>query len=191
MPYLAVQKLLDPAMLKGMLHYWTADFLSDLPDTTVDTLLELATQPVSPLTQVILIPGGGAISRVAEDATAFGNRQTRWNIHSLSVWADPLDTDRNIAYIRHVTTAMKPWTTGRAYLNFLGDEGQQRIATAFGPDNYPRLQTLKARYDPTNLLCNNQNIQPAVALPGGALRSADVISASSGLTSRPNGSTAL
>ncbi len=77
------------------------------------------------------------------------------------MWADPADTDRNIAHTRQLSQAMKPWTTGRAYLNFLGDEGQDRIAAAFGPDKYPRLQHLKAKYDPTNLFRNNQNIQPA------------------------------
>ena len=161
MPYLAVQQLLDAANPKGMLNYWTADFLSDLPDDAIDTLAELATHPVSPLSQVIVIPGGGAISRIAEDATAFGNRQAPWNIHYLSMWADRAHTDRNIAYTRQLSIAMKPWTTGGAYLNFLGDEGQQRIATAFGADKYQRLQTIKTKYDPTNLFRHNQNIQPS------------------------------
>lgn len=70
-------------------------------------------------------------------------------------------TEHNITYTRQISAAMKPWTTGGAYLNFLGDEGQQRIATAFGPDKYPRLQNLKAKYDPTNLFRHNQNIQPS------------------------------
>jgi FAD/FMN-containing dehydrogenase len=161
MPYLAVQQILDPANPKGMLNYWTADFLSDLSDNAVDTLAELATQPVSPLTQIIIIPGGGALSRVADDATAFGNRQAPWNIHYLSMWPDPAHTDRNIAYTRQLSIAMKPWSTGGAYLNFLGDEGRERIAAAFGPDKYQRLQSIKTKYDPTNLFRHNQNIQPS------------------------------
>jgi FAD/FMN-containing dehydrogenase len=161
MPYLAVQQLLDPACPKGMLNYWTADFLSELPDVAVDTLADAATQPVSALTQIIVIPGGGAISRVGEDATAFGHRHAPWNVHYLSMWADPAETEHNIAYTRQISAAMKPWTTGGAYLNYLGDEGQQRIATAFGPDKYSRLQNLKAKYDPTNLFRHNQNIQPS------------------------------
>jgi FAD/FMN-containing dehydrogenase len=161
MPYVAVQQLIDPSNPKGMLNYWTADFLSELPDQAVEKLVELATQPISPLSEVILLPGGGALSRVAEDATAFGNRQAPWNIHYLSMWADAADTNRNIAHTRRLSQAMKPWATGLAYLNFLGDEGQERIAAAFGPDKYRRLQYLKARYDPTNMFRHNQNIPPA------------------------------
>jgi FAD/FMN-containing dehydrogenase len=161
MPYVAVQQLIDPSNPKGMLNYWTADFLSELPDQAVEKLVELATQPISPLSEVILLPGGGALSRVAEDATAFGNRHAPWNIHYLSMWADSADTDRNIAHTRRLSQAMKPWTTGPAYLNFLGDEGPERIAAAFGPQKYRRLRDLKARYDPTNLFRNNQNIPPA------------------------------
>ena len=56
---------------------------------------------------------------------------------------------------------MKPWTTGRVYLNFLGDEGQGRIEAGFGPEKYARLRTLKAKWDPTNLFRQNQNIPPA------------------------------
>ena len=123
MPYVAVQQLLDPPNQKGMQNYWTADFLADLPDDAIDVLVERTSRPVSPLTQIILIPGGGAVARVDEDATAFGQRAAPWNIHFLSMWAEPADTEQNIAYTRELATAMKPFTTGRAYLNFIGDEG--------------------------------------------------------------------
>jgi FAD/FMN-containing dehydrogenase len=162
MSYVAVQQLLDAGNPKGMLNYWSADFFSELPDRAIHTLVDLASRPVSPLSEVVVFPGGGAIARVADDVTAFGNRQTPWNVHYLSMWADPIDTEGNIAHTRNLSRAMKPWTTGRAYLNFLGDEGQERIAAAFGPDKYSRLQRLKARYDPTNLFRHNQNIEPCV-----------------------------
>ncbi len=161
MPYLAVQQLLDGAAPKGMQNYWTADFLGELPDKAVDTLVEHATAPVSPLTQVILVPGGGASSRVDEEATAFGQRTAPWNLHFLSMWADPADTERNIAYTRAIASAMKPWTTGRAYLNFIGDEGADRVEAAFGPEKYRRLRELKEKWDPRNLFSHNQNIPPA------------------------------
>ncbi len=84
MPYVAVQQLLDPANPKGMLNYWTGDFYDELPDAAVDTLVDKATQPVSPLTQIIVIAGGGAIARVDDDAMAFGQRKDALE-HSLSI----------------------------------------------------------------------------------------------------------
>jgi FAD/FMN-containing dehydrogenase len=161
MPYVAVQQLIDAASPKGMQNYWSADFLAELPDEAVDTLVEHATKPVSPLTQILLIPGGGAIARVDEDATAFGQRTAPWNVHFLSLWPDPADNEVNIAYTRAIATAMKPWTTGRAYLNFIGDEGQDRVEASFGEKKWSRLRELKAKWDPTNLFRHNQNIPPA------------------------------
>ena len=161
MPYVAVQQLLDPPFPKGMQNYWTADFYDELPDEAIDTLVALATKPVSPLTQLILCPGGGAIARVDEDAMAFGERQAPFNMHYLSMWPDPADTETNIAYTREIAAAMKPWTTGRAYLNFIGDEGVGRVEAAFGADKYARLADLKRKWDPTNLFRHNQNIAPA------------------------------
>jgi FAD/FMN-containing dehydrogenase len=160
MPYVAVQQLLDPPNVKGMQNYWTADFLAELPDEAVDVLVEHATNPVSPLSQIILVPGGGAVARVDDDAMAFGQRSAPWNIHYLSMWPDPADTEQNIAFTRGVATAMKPWTTGRAYLNFIGDEGIGRVEAAFGTEKYERLQAIKDEWDPQNLFRHNQNIPP-------------------------------
>lgn len=165
MPYVAVQQLLDPAAPKGMQNYWTADFLAELPDDAVDTLVELATKPVSPLTQVILIPGGGAIARVPDDAMAFGNRTAPFNLHYLSMWADPADTSKNIDYTKRLARAMKPWTTGGVYLNFLGDEGTSRIEAGFGAEKFARLRQIKAKWDPHNVFHRNQNIPPAAEVP--------------------------
>jgi FAD/FMN-containing dehydrogenase len=162
MPYVAVQQLIDAANPKGMLNYWTADFLAELPDEAVDTLVGHATNPVSPHSQIIIFPGGGAIARVPEDATAFGQRDAPFHAHFLSMWVDAADTERNIAYTRAIAGAMKPWATGRAYLNFIGDE-PGRVEVAFGPERYARLQTLKAKWDPTNLFRHNQNIPPAAS----------------------------
>jgi FAD/FMN-containing dehydrogenase len=165
MPYVAVQQLLDPSTPKGLQHYWTADFLAELPDEAVETLVQLATAPVSPLTQVILIPGGGAIARVPEDATAFGNRTAPFNIHYLSMWADPADTSMNIDYTKRLAGSMKPWTTGGVYLNFLGDEGTSRVEAGFGPEKFARLRQIKAKWDPHNVFHRNQNIPPAAEVP--------------------------
>ncbi len=160
MPYVAVQQLIDAPNPKGMLNYWSADFLAELPDDAVDTFVEHATTPVSPLSQMLLFPAGGAVARVDDDATAFGQRNAPFHVHYISMWADPAETERNIAYTRAISTAMKPWTTGRAYLNFIGDEGAGRVEAAFGPERFAKLQDLKTKWDPTNLFRHNQNIPP-------------------------------
>jgi FAD/FMN-containing dehydrogenase len=161
MPYAALQQLLDPPNPKGMRNYWSGDFFAGLPDEAIETWVARATAPVSALTQLILVPGGGAIARVAEDATAFGNRGAPFNVHYLSMWPDPVDDERNIAYTRDLAAAMKPWTTGRLYLNFIGDEGPGRVAAAFGPEKFARLQAIKAVWDPDNVFHHNQNIPPS------------------------------
>jgi FAD/FMN-containing dehydrogenase len=161
MPYTAVQTLLDDANPKGRYNYWTADFLDELPDKAIDAMVEIATQPVSVFSQVLLLPGGGAISRVDENAMAFGQRNAPWNTHFLSAWEDPAEAEKNIAYTREIAGVMRPWTTGRAYLNFIGDEGEGRVEAAFGPEKFKRLRELKKKWDPANLFSRNQNIPPA------------------------------
>jgi len=161
MPYLAVQRLLEPGNQRGKRNYWTAEFLAELPDEAIDAFVSRATQPISPLSQMILIPGGGAISRVPEDADAFGERQAPFNIHLLSMWEGEQHDAANIAYTKDLAAAMKPWTTGAVYLNFIGDEGADRVRSGFGPEKFARLQALKKEWDPQNLFCHNQNIPPA------------------------------
>jgi FAD/FMN-containing dehydrogenase len=161
MPYVAVQQMIDGPNPKGLLNYWNADFYAELPDEAIDVFVGYATKPVSPFSQMLVLPGGGAIGRVPEDATAFGQRDAQWNLHYLSLWDDPAETDRNIAYTREFSGSMKPWATGRAYLNFLGDKGLQRVEAAYGPEKFARLQALKDKWDPTNLFRHNQNIPPS------------------------------
>ncbi len=161
MPYVAVQQMIDAPNPGGRLNYWNADFYSELPDKAIDTFVERATKPISPFSQVIVMPGGGAVSRVPDDATAFVERNAEWNLHYLSMWEDPAETDRNIAWTREFSGAMKPWATGRQYLNMLGDEGVDRVKAAYGPEKFAKLQALKGTWDPTNLFRHNQNIPPA------------------------------
>jgi FAD/FMN-containing dehydrogenase len=161
MPYTAVQDLITEANPHGRRNYWSADFLDELPDEAIDTFVEHATNPVSPFSQMLVIPGGGAIARVPEDATAFGARTAPFNTHFLSMWESEADDEKNIAYTRAIAAAMKPWTSGRAYLNFIGDEGLHRIEASFGAEKYARLQELKSKWDPNNLFSHNQNIKPA------------------------------
>ena len=161
MPYVAVQQLIDEANPKGLRNYWTADFFDSLPDEAVDTLVSRATRPLSPMAQVIVMAGGGAIARVPEDATACGQRSTEFSIHYLSMWGDAADDDANIAFTREMAGSMKPWATGGVYVNFISDEGPSRVRAAYGAEKYARLQRIKRVWDPGNLFRSNQNIPPA------------------------------
>ena len=117
--------------------------------------------PISPFGNVIVVPGGGAPSRVPEDATAFGMRTAPWNIHYILSWPDPADNEKNIAAIKALSQSMKPFATGRVYLNYIGNEGQARIDSSFGEAKMARLRQIKKVWDPTNFFRHNQNILPA------------------------------
>ena len=112
------------------------------------------------MTGVLVFPGGGAGARVPDGTNAISERHAPFNIHITSLWPDAADDDANIAWTRELSAALKPWTTGRVYVNFIGDEGQERVVASFGAEGYARLQELKARYDPGNLFAHNQNITP-------------------------------
>ena len=161
MPYTAVQRLLDEGNPPGLHNYWSADFLTGLPDRAVESLVTAAQPAPSPTTQVILMHGGGALARVGEEETAFGQRQAPFQVHYLGMWPpDHAEDARNIDHIRGLGATVKPWTTGNAYLNFLGDEGPGRVEAAFGPTKFGRLRAIKEAWDPHNVFRHNQNIPP-------------------------------
>jgi FAD binding domain/Berberine and berberine like len=162
MPYVALQQLMDADFPAGMRNYWTGDFLTGLPDEAIDVMCRFHRSKPSPLTEIITLPGGGATARVPGDAMACGHdRQAPFNFHVISLWADPADDEANIAWTRELAAAMKPFTTGRVYVNFISDEGEERVVAAFGgPERHARLRELKERWDPGNLFRFNQNIKP-------------------------------
>jgi FAD/FMN-containing dehydrogenase len=161
MPYLAAQSLIEPGNPPGNRNYWKADLLGELSDEAIDAVAETAPTVPSPMTTLLFQPLGGAVARVPEDATALGRRDATWAYHVISMWADAADDERNIAWTRELAGAMKPYATGRAYLNFIGEEGGGRVRAAFGPEKYARLVELKDRWDPENVFCRNQNIRPS------------------------------
>jgi FAD/FMN-containing dehydrogenase len=160
MPYVAVQALLVAANPPGMQQYWKAEMYPELPDEAVRVLIEKATPPPSPLTTIIVQPLGGQVHRVPDDATAMGWRASaNWALHILGSWEDPAENDEQIAWVRSVAAAMHPWAGKGTYLNYLMDEGEQRVRDSFG-DHYSRMVELKSKYDPTNFFRLNQNIKP-------------------------------
>ena len=161
-PYLALQSMFDPFVPHGWHRYWKAVELPPLTDEAIDTLVEHASAFTSPKSYCIVFQLGGALSRVGAEDTAYGQRDAAYNANVNAVWTeDDPEPERHIAWARDFFDALQPHASGRVYVNFLGDEGEDRVRTAYGERNYARLARLKQVYDPTNLFRLNQNIRPA------------------------------
>jgi FAD/FMN-containing dehydrogenase len=115
----------------------------------------------APLGQVHVHQMGGAMGRVPAGATAFGSREAPFLMNYIGLWMDPSEDEANTAWVKAASDAMEPYTTGARYVNFLADEGEAGVAAAYAGETMTRLQSLKARYDPTNFFHLNQNIKPA------------------------------
>ncbi len=159
MPYTSFQQMIDDP--PGLRNYWSADYHDEFDDDALDTFVRFGSERTSPHSQQILLPWGGAVADHGESDTPLANRSVRWITHPFAVWEDPADDDHNIAWARSYRREIARHTTGGTYLNFIGDEGQDRIRAAYGPANYRRLTRIKADYDPGNVFRGNQNIQPA------------------------------
>jgi FAD/FMN-containing dehydrogenase len=159
MPYADFQCMLDDP--PGLHNYWSADYHDTFPDDALEVFVKYGFERQSPLTQQLMIPWGGAVARVAEDATPMTKRNTSWITHPFAVWEDPADTDANIGWARGFRRDIARYTNGGVYLNFIGDEGQDRVRAAFGDEKYGRLAGIKGEWDPDNVFRGNQNIKPA------------------------------
>jgi FAD/FMN-containing dehydrogenase len=159
LPYAGIQSALDDP--PGFRNYWSGEHLHSFPDAAVEVFYARSKEMLSPEpSQQILVPWGGAVSRDA-DRWPLPHRSAAWVVHPFGVWADQADDERGIAWARALCADMKPYSTGAVYLNFIGDEGHDRVVAGFGRENYDRLAQLKAEYDPGNVFHLNQNVVPA------------------------------
>ena len=150
-----------PQALPGYGNYWKAEYLSGLPDAAIDAFAEHAGRVTSPISYMEIDPLGGAISEVGEEETAIGFRAAPFLYQSNAVWeaGDP-GRDRHVGWARDFFAAMAPFSAGATYLNFIGEEGSDRVQGAFKPAVWDALLETKRRYDPGNLFRVNQNIAP-------------------------------
>jgi FAD/FMN-containing dehydrogenase len=160
-PYVNHQNALDSTVLHGWNYYWKSTYLPELGDDLIDVLTEHAFTFTSPRSYTVMFHLGGAVSRVPEAATAFGNRQASHNINLNGVWRTGDDyADRDIAWTRRFFAALDSYHQG-VYVNFLGaDEDPDRIRDAYTTTVYDRLVDIKTKYDPDNVFHHNQNIRP-------------------------------
>ena len=161
-PWLSLQSGFDAIFPKGELRYWKSRSVAEFSDEVIGTIIELASRRPTPLSDIVTWHHGGAMSRVAEEDTAYGGRDVQFLVTAEASWTDPAQSDDAIAWAREVFDAMEPYTTGAVYLNFpgLGEEKDDLARAGYGA-NYERLTALKAKYDPDNLFRMNINIPPA------------------------------
>jgi FAD/FMN-containing dehydrogenase len=159
MPYADFQCMIDDP--PGLHNYWSGDYHNDFPDDAVEVFMKYGFERKSPHAQQILLPWGGAVARVPEDATPLTQRSVPWLSHPFALWEDPADTEANIAWARGFRRDIARFASGGVYLNFIGDEGEDRVRAAFGDAKYDRLAAVKAEWDPQNVFHGNQNIKPA------------------------------
>jgi FAD/FMN-containing dehydrogenase len=158
MPYGVLQSLLDPLWPKGIHAYFKAANVSGLDDGLVDRLCAVHLEAPGPQCEIHVHQMGGAVGRVADDATAFPERSMPYVVNAVTGYQDPDAGDAHRDWARAVADAAGDAATGRAYVNFLGEKEDARAA--YGEDKYARLAALKDAYDPTNVFALNQNIAP-------------------------------
>jgi FAD/FMN-containing dehydrogenase len=158
-PYCVMQRQLDANSPKGLRNYWKSAYLTELPDEVIGHLIAAMENTAGDLDQVLIETHGGAISRVAQDATAFEHRNARFNLGIFGTSTNPALDQASIAWARNLYQQILPHSTGRSYVNYLS-EGDD-VHTAYDDARFERLAGIKARYDPGNLFRFNHNIAPA------------------------------
>jgi len=159
MPYPVLQSLFDEGAPSGLQNYWKSAFVNELNDAAINVLVAQAAAMPSPLSALHIHHLEGAVNRVGFNATAFGHRDARFVLNLVGTWPDPNDSELNVRWVRDCYAAIGPHASG-PYVNFMGDEAQDRVRAAYNPANYERLVALKRQYDPRNLFRLNQNIRP-------------------------------
>jgi FAD/FMN-containing dehydrogenase len=159
-PLPALNSAFDALYPKGHQWYWKADFVDELSDEAIARHVEFGSRLPTPQSTMHLYPIDAAVGRVAQDATAFAFRDSRFAQVIVGVDPDPAKADELRAWARGYYEALHPYGAGGAYVNFLmHDEGAERVAATYGP-NHERLREVKRRYDPGNFFRVNQNIEP-------------------------------
>jgi len=163
MTYVALQSFALTPERVGKRHYWKSSLLADLPDAAIEAWLQGAAEAnrSGPTMFAEMMSMGGAIARVGDDETAYGNRHAIVDFITGATWTDAAEDEQHMSAARDVWQAVSAHGSSGVYVNNLGSEGEDRIRAAYGASKYERLAAIKARYDPDNVFHLNQNIRPA------------------------------
>jgi FAD/FMN-containing dehydrogenase len=159
MPFTAWQSVLDPLLTPGMRNYWKSHDFKEVSDGLIDALIAHARRVPDPQTEIAFAFLGEGVTKVAKEATAYTHRDAGFVLNVHTRWDNPSNDAKCIAWARELFQATAPFATGGAYVNFMTQEEQDRVRSAYG-SNFGRLAALKKKYDPDNLFRLNQNIQP-------------------------------
>jgi len=159
-PHPALQSLFDALYPKGLQYYWRADFFNELSDELAEQHLKWGQTLPTMQSTMHMYPIDGAAHDVGADDTAFSFRDAQYAEVILGVAAEPADAATIRDWVVGYWEATHPYSAGGAYVNFMMDEGQERVRATYR-GNYDRLARVKAQYDPNNVFSVNQNIRPA------------------------------
>jgi UDP-N-acetylenolpyruvoylglucosamine reductase len=162
MPFPVLQSMFDPIYPAGLQWYWKSDFFKDLSDAAIQKHLEHASTLPTWQSTMHLYPVNGKVNRMSETDTAFAYRDAVWSGVIVGVDPDPANRERITSWARAYYDALHPFGAGGAYVNFMMEEGGDRIRATYR-GNYDRLAAVKAKYDPNNFFRVNQNIRPATS----------------------------
>ena len=160
MPFPMLQSMFDGLYPAGLQWYWKADFFGELSDEAIEKHLEHGKLLPTWQSTMHLYPVNGKVNRVGEGDTAFSYRDAVWSEVIVGVDSDPANSQKIIDWAKKYYDALHPHGSGGAYLNFMMEEGEERIRATYR-GNYDRLAGIKAKYDPGNFFRVNQNIRPA------------------------------
>jgi len=160
LPFTAMQSIVDDSYAPGARNYWKTQLVDPLPDEAIDVIVAHGANRVNPTSHFVLEHLGGAISEVAPEATAYVNRNASFSFNVFAVWDEPADDEACIEWARTVYDDVAPYSTHGVGVNFLSEEGDDRVHAAYG-DNYDRLVEVKTEWDPDNRFRMNQNVEPA------------------------------
>ncbi len=162
LPHPALQSMFDPIYPAGLQWYWKADFVNELSDEAIALHVKHGSQLPTMWSTMHMYPINGAAHRLRNNETAWNYRESTWAEVIVGVDPDPANQNRIIEWARQYWDALHPYSAGGAYVNFMMEEGDDRIRATYR-ENYERLAEIKAKYDPTNFFRVNQNIKPEKA----------------------------
>ncbi|HTE26058.1 FAD-binding oxidoreductase [Flavitalea sp.] len=160
-PFPALQTMFDAFYPPGLQWYWKADFVKDLGREAIALHAQFGNSMPHGLSTMHLYPINGAASRITKTDTAWNYRNCNYACVMVGVDADPTNKEPVINWAKEYWQALHPYSEGGAYVNFMMEEGDERVKASYG-DNYERLSIIKAKYDPQNLFRVNQNITAKV-----------------------------